>query len=72
MVIMETSLVPYNENAPLFAEVIAFMEQREFLPFDFCGQARRQTDDTLFQADVAFVRKDSPLRGPRKFWLGEP
>lgn len=67
-VIMETSLLPYNENAPLFAEVIAFMVERGFLVFDFCGQARRQTDATLFQTDVAFVRKDSVLRAPRSFW----
>jgi FkbM family methyltransferase len=68
VVIMETSLLPYNENAPIFAEVIAFMAEREFFVFDFCGQARRQTDDTLFQMDVAFVRKDSALRALRSFW----
>lgn len=72
VVIMETSLLPYNDNAPIFAEVIAFMAEREFFAFDFCGQARRQTDDTLFQTDVVFVRKDSVLRAPRSFWLGEP
>lgn len=71
VVIMETSLLPYNENAPLFAEVIAFMAERDFFAFDFCGQARRQTDGTLFQTDVAFVRKNSNLRAPRSFWLGE-
>jgi FkbM family methyltransferase len=72
VVIMETSLLPYNENAPLFAEVVAFMAAREFLAFDFCGQLRRQTDDTLFQTDVVFVKKDSALRAPRRFWRGEP
>jgi len=72
VVIMETSLLPYNENAPLFADVIAFMAEREFFAFDFCGQARRQTDDTLFQTDVAFVRKGSVLRAPKRFWIGEP
>jgi FkbM family methyltransferase len=71
VVIMETSLIPYNENAPLLAEVVAFMAERGFVPFDFCGQLRRQTDDTLFQTDVAFARKDSIMRAPRKFWLKE-
>ena len=70
VVIMETSLLPYNENAPLFAEVVAFMADREFVAFDFCGQTRRQTDDTLFQTDVVF-KKDSSLRAPRRFWWGE-
>jgi FkbM family methyltransferase len=72
VVIMETSLLPYNENAPLFAEVVAFMADRGFVAFDFCGQTRRQTDDTLFQTDVVFVKKDSSLRAPRRFWWGEP
>jgi FkbM family methyltransferase len=68
VVIMETSLLPYNLNAPIFADVIAFMAERDFVAYDFCGQARRQTDDTLFQMDVAFVRKDSALRALRSFW----
>jgi FkbM family methyltransferase len=72
LVVMETSLIPYNENAPLFAEVVRFMAQRDFVVFDFCGQLRRETDHALFQADVVFVRKDSSLRAARKFWLREP
>ena len=72
VVIMETSLLPYNLNAPIFADVIAFMAEREFVAYDFCGQARRQTDFALFQTDVVFTRKDSALRAPRKFWAGEP
>jgi FkbM family methyltransferase len=72
VVIMEVSLLPYNEGAPLFAEVVAFMSQRGFVVFDFCGQLRRETDSTLFQTDVVFVRHDSHLRAKRKFWLHEP
>ena len=72
LVIMETSLIPYNENAPLLAEVVRFMAQRDFVVFDFCGQLRRETDHALFQTDVVFVREDSSLRVVRKFWLREP
>ena len=72
LVILETSLLPYNEGAPLFSEVIAFMADAGFAVYDFCGQFRRETDHTLFQTDVAFVREDSQLRRPRKFWLAEP
>jgi FkbM family methyltransferase len=72
VVILETALLPYNDGAPLFAEVVAFMEQAGLVVYDFCGQWRRQTDHTLFQTDVAFVRRDSPLRSPRRFWLAEP
>jgi FkbM family methyltransferase len=72
VVITEVSLLPYNAGAPLFAEVVAFMSEEGFVVFDFCGQLRREIDGVLFQTDVVFVRRDSPLLAPRKFWLSEP
>jgi FkbM family methyltransferase len=72
VVILETSLLPYNAGAPLIADVISFMLAKGFVPFDFCGQARRETDHALFQTDLAFVKTESGLRAPRKFWLAEP
>jgi len=72
VVILETSLLPYNAGAPLFAEVVAFMDDAGFAVFDFCGQGRRESDHVLFQTDIAFVRRESRLRTPRRFWLSEP
>jgi FkbM family methyltransferase len=72
MVILETSLLPYNEGAPLLSEVVAFMAEEDFVAFDFCGQTRRQSDYALFQTDVVFAKKDSHLRARRKFFLHEP
>lgn len=72
VVIMEASLLPYNEGAPLFADVVAFMHGEGFAVYDFCGQNRRETDNALFQTDVVFVRQESKLRARRKFWLKEP
>jgi FkbM family methyltransferase len=72
VVILETSLLPYNEGAPLFPEVVGFMAEAGFAVYDFCGQFRRETDQTLFQTDVVFVRNASELRKPQKFWLAEP
>ncbi len=72
LLILETSLLPYNEGAPLVAEVIAYMSAAGFMVYDFCGQCRRDTDHTLFQTDVVFVPADSPLRAPGKFWRSEP
>jgi FkbM family methyltransferase len=72
VVIMEASLLPYNEGAPLFADVVAFMRQEGFELYDFCGQNRRETDHALFQTDVVFARRESRLRARRKFWLREP
>jgi FkbM family methyltransferase len=72
VVIMEASLLPYNEGAPLFADVVAFMHQEGFAVYDFCGQNRRESDHALFQTDVVFARRESALRARRKFWLKEP
>lgn len=72
VVITEASLLPYNEGAPLFADVVAFMDQEGFAVYDFCGQNRRESDYALFQTDVVFARRESGLRARRKFWLKEP
>jgi FkbM family methyltransferase len=72
VVIMEASLLQYNEGAPLFADVVGFMHDAGFAVYDFCGQNRRETDHALFQTDVVFVRRESGLRARRKFWLKEP
>jgi hypothetical protein len=48
------------------------MDKQRFVVFDFCGQLRRESDHALFQTDVAFVRRESNLRAPRRFWLSEP
>jgi len=61
---MEASLLPYNEGAPLFTDVVAFMDKEGFVVFDFCGQMRRESDFALSQTDVAFVRRESNLRAP--------
>jgi len=72
IVIMEAALLPYNDGAPLIADIVAFMDKQGFVVFDFCGQLRRESDHALFQTDVAFVRRESNLRAPRRFWLNEP
>lgn len=72
IVVLEVSTLPYNEGAPLFAEVIAFMHERGFAVFDLGEQFRRQTDQALCQLDVVFARHDSPLRQRKKYWLNEP
>jgi hypothetical protein len=53
-------------------EVIAYLAERDFLPFDICGGWRRSSDEALAQIDMIFVRRDSDLRAHRKFWEHEP
>lgn len=72
VVILETALLDYNAGAPHFSDVVRFMDDAGFNVFDFCGQIRRETDHTLFQMDVMFVKHDSVLRAAKKFFLAEP
>jgi FkbM family methyltransferase len=71
VVVLEASLIPYNEGAPLIAEVIAFMSEAGFVAYDFFGGHRRETDNALYQTDIAFTRPDGALRAKKKFWLNE-
>jgi len=68
VILSEVSLLPYNKDAPLMHEVVAYLAQRDFLPYDICGGWRRETDDALAQTDIIFVRRDSDLRAHRQFW----
>jgi FkbM family methyltransferase len=71
VVILETSLLPYNRGAPLLAEVISFMTESGFAAYDFCGEHRRESDNALFQTDIVFTKANSQLRAKKKFWLAE-
>jgi hypothetical protein len=69
VVILECSLIEYNDGAPLFAETVSFMKERGFVVYDFCGQMRRESDGALFQTDVIFTREDSALRKAFSQWV---
>jgi len=72
VLLSEVSLLPYNKHAPLMHDVIAYLAERDFLPYDICGGLRRSSDMALFQTDMIFVRRESELRAKRKFWDDEP
>lgn len=59
--LLEVSLLNLGGNPPLFAEVIAFMDQRNFQPYDISHFIRRPFDKALFQIDMFFAKKDSGL-----------
>jgi FkbM family methyltransferase len=62
---LEVPLLPYNEKAPDFEEVIGFMSERGFVPYDIAGFVR-PFGQHLVQVDLLFVPRQSPLR-PRQF-----
>jgi FkbM family methyltransferase len=65
VVMLEVSLVEEYIGSPLFAEVIAYMAARGFLVHDICTVWRNTVSGSMNEADVIFVRKDSPLTDHR-------
>lgn len=61
VVLMEINLIPVYEGAPLLHEAVSFMYESGFQAYDICSQIRRPLDDALFQTDMLFVRRSSPL-----------
>jgi hypothetical protein len=72
VVLLEVSLLEYNQGAPLMPEVVAFMNSAGFVPYDVCGQFRRESDAALCQIDIIFVQRNSALRAKKPFWNQDP
>jgi FkbM family methyltransferase len=62
--ILEVSLISFFNmpGAPLFADVINFMMERDYVVYDFPGFYRRPLDGALGQCDICFVKKNGFLR----------
>lgn len=61
--ILECSLYRFwGPKQLLFREAVAFMATHGYEVYDFAGFNRRPKDGALGQADVLFLRADSPLR----------
>jgi len=58
---IEAALLQYNEGAPDFAEVTAFMDDHGFKLYEIAGFVR-PTQTHLVQIDALFAAKDSSLR----------
>jgi FkbM family methyltransferase len=69
VIVSEIALLEYNEGAPLFADVMAYLNSANFALYDLCGMMRRETDHALFQVDAVFAREASALRAAKPFWL---
>jgi FkbM family methyltransferase len=58
---LEVAFLPYNEGAPDVLNVLNYMTERGFVPFDISGFSRPNGVD-LAQIDMLFTRSASPLR----------
>jgi FkbM family methyltransferase len=56
-ILLEVAVLPYNEGAPLYEEVVQYMQDFGYEPVDVIGQSR-YPDGTVFQVDVLFLNKE--------------
>lgn len=62
VVILEVSLLGMLIEAPQVLDVMTYMKDRGFVPYDVWGLLYRPYDGALAQMDMAFVRADGPFR----------
>ena len=61
-VMLEVSVRQYNEGAPLMAEIIAWLDARDFVVHDIVGRLREPGGGDLLQLDLLFARTSDPVR----------
>lgn len=59
--LLEITLIEMGGEMPLLAEMISFMDKKNFQAYDISQFMRRPFDKALYQVDMFFVKKDSPL-----------
>ena len=67
VVLMEVSFIDIYKNGPLVLDVLNFMDKHNFQTYDICSILRRPLDKALFQSDLLFIKKDSPLIQSKKW-----
>jgi FkbM family methyltransferase len=60
--VVEVSLFKWEGSTSTFVEVVEFMRDHGYVPYDFCGFQRRPLDGALALTDVAFAREHGLLR----------
>lgn len=62
IIILETSVKEYNKGAPLFVDVINFMNEKNYSLYDVCDLKRLGLNNSfLIQFDAVFIRKNSSI-----------
>jgi hypothetical protein len=69
-VLMEVSLIEMYQGNPLLHDVVAFMQQQDFVTYDICSLMRRPLDSALAQVDMIFVPRSSPLVRSKEYAVG--
>ncbi len=60
--LLEVSFIDFLPHMPLVEDVMKFMGERDYVWHDVMGLSRRPADDTLWQMDIFFLKRDHPMR----------
>lgn len=72
LLLAEMNLLDIHQGVPLLAEVVAWLDARGWVAYDVCGLTRRPLDGALWQADMLFVPRESPLRADKRWGVAGP
>lgn len=61
-VLLEVSLFHFFKDGPSFGDVVAYMKDKGFVPYDLYEMQYRPLDHALAQVDIAFVKADGEFR----------
>lgn len=67
LILAEVNLLDIHKNVPLLAEVVGWLNERDWVAYDICGLTRRPLDQALWQADFIFVPRNSPLIADKRW-----
>ena len=67
VILAEINLLDIHQNVPLMAEIVTWLNDRDWVAYDICGLTRRPLDRALWQADLIFVPRNSPLRSDKRW-----
>ncbi len=67
VILAELNLIDIHKNVVLFPDVVSFLNEHGFVPFDITELHRRPLDQALFQVDMLFVKADSKYRNDKRW-----
>jgi FkbM family methyltransferase len=67
-ILAEVSLLDIHQNVPLLADVVTWLNDRDWVAYEICSFIRRPLDKALWQIDIIFVPRNSPLRTDKR-WI---
>lgn len=67
ILLLELNFIEVYDNVKLAHEVIAYLSDFGFVPYDICEIHRRPLDNALFQIDFIFTQKEFFLREDKRW-----